>query len=1163
MRAARGGRAGGKDVSGRRLDIARAPLARTTLVEAAAGTGKTWTIAALYVRLLLERRLRTADLLVLTFGRAATAELKSRIRARLVALRGLLESGDLESARESDDALVAHVARTSADPRADALWLALAVETFDQAPVYTIHSFCQRVLTEHAFESGAPFVTELAPDESALIAEVAQDFWRVELAGASPLWAQWLARAGITPDRLAADIAFLAQRPYAQVVGPGSVDLSALAAFEAAHAEAAAAWRADPSLSERFRGLFAANAYPARMRALHVLLDAEAPFPERPKDVAPFEQFTRAKLGKKAFDHPFVTAADRLWAALEPARAALAARVADLRARLAAHAREELPVRKRERGVVGYGDLILELSRALRGPRGAALAETLRQRHRAALLDEFQDTDPVQAEIFDRIYGGSEAPVYYVGDPKQAIYGFRGADVRAYLDARGRADTRLTLLTNRRSIPEQVRAVNALFARDNPFLAPDIGFESCEWHEQERPALALAQDFPAPFTFWFLPPDTGAVVGKGEAVGRVARATAAAIARLLAPGGGALGDRPLAGSDIAVLVGTHRHGAVIRRELSELGVASVTHGQDSVFATPEAAELGRVLLAVAEPGREPLVRAALATDLLGATGEDFARLAADERAWDAVLQRFAGYRDRAVTHGFIRMWRELVEAEGIPARLLRYADGERRLTNVQHLSDLLQAAAVRDGLDLDGLARYLERARAQPVEDAETEQLRLESDERLVRILTIHAAKGLEFEIVFCPFLWDGTLRSSRAAFAACHGPDGALIDTGSADFDVHLAANGEEERAERLRLAYVALTRARRRCVVAWGAVRDAGSAPLAWLVHGVRDGDLAARGEARLREDLDALVRAAPGAIAVTDLPETPGVAIAADGAAQPLAARPFAREIPAPWRVSSFSGLVARRPGVERPDHDAAAAVPPEAEEPPPRAAGAFALPRGADAGTLIHALFQHADFQRPDAPENAVLAERLLGEHGFERAWAATLARLLADVLHTPLDAAGRLRLADIVPRERKAELEFLFPVSGPPVALAPGIAAGPGFMKGYIDLVFAFEGRWYVADWKSNWLGATHADYGPERLADVMQAERYDLQSRLYAVALHRHLAARLPDYVFDTHFGGVYYLFVRGMQPANGPRTGVHFARPERGTLEQLSARFGGREGGA
>jgi exodeoxyribonuclease V beta subunit len=1145
-----------------RLDIAGAPLARTTLVEAAAGTGKTWTIAALYVRLLLERRLRTADLLVLTFGRAATAELKSRIRARLVQLRALLESGDLEAARGSDDALVAHLALTRVDRRADALWLALAVETFDQAPVYTIHSFCQRVLTEHAFESGAPFVTELAPDESALIAAVAQDFWRIEIAGASPLWAQWLARAGITPAKLAADVAFFAQRPYAQVIGPAGIDAAAVAEFEAAHAAAAAAWQRDPELEARFRALWAANLHAPRLRALRALLGPEAPFPERPKEIAPFEQFTRAKLGRKAFDHPFVAAADRLWAALEPARAALEGRAADLRARLATYAREALPARKRERGLVGYGDLLVELARALRGPRGAALAEVLRQRHRAALLDEFQDTDPVQAEIFRRIYAGSDAPVYYVGDPKQAIYGFRGADVRAYLEARDRADARLTLLVNRRSIPAQVRAVNALFARENPFLTPDIGFEPCDWHHQERPALALARDLPAPFTFWFVAPEAGAPVGKGEASARVARATAAEIAALLAPGAGTLGGRPLEGSDIAVLVGTHRQGGLVRRALADLGVASVTHGQESVFATAEAADVARILVAVAEPGRAARVRAALATDLLGATGEALARLAADAREWDGIVQRFAGYRDRAVAHGFIRMWRELVEVEGIPARLLRYADGERRLTNVQHLSDLLQAAAMRDGLDLDGLARYLDRARASPVEDAETEQLRLESDEHLVRILTVHAAKGLEFEIVFCPFLWDGAIRSARAAFAACHGPAGALIDTGSADFASHLAANQEEERSERLRLAYVALTRARQRCVVAWGAMRDAETSPLAWLVHGVREGDLAARGEARLREELDVLARGAAGAIAVTDLPDARGRPIAPHAAEQALAARPFTRVIPAPWRVSSFSGLVARRPGVERPDHDAAAGPPPEAEEAlPPDAASAFAFPRGADAGTLIHALFQHADFQRPDAPGNAALAQRLLDEHGLDRGWAGTLQRLLADVLRTPLDAAGRLRLADVGPPERKAELEFLFPVSGPAVALAPGMVAGPGFMKGYIDLVFAFEGRWYVADWKSNWLGGAHAHYAPERLAAVMHAERYDLQYLLYAVALHRHLASRLAGYAYDAHFGGVYYLFVRGMQPVNGSRTGVHFARPERAELERLSARFAGAEG--
>jgi exodeoxyribonuclease V beta subunit len=514
------------------------------------------------------------------------------------------------------------------------------------------------------------------------------------------------------------------------------------------------------------------------------------------------------------------------------------------------------------------------------------------------------------------------------------------------------------------------------------------------------------------------------------------------------------------------------------------------------------------------------------------------------------------------------MWRELVESEGVPARLLALPEGERRLTNLQHLSDLLQQAAAAGGLDVDALARLLCRAREGLFGDIDAQVLRLESDQRLVRVLTVHAAKGLEFPIVFCPFMWDGAVRAGRDGIAACHAEGAALLDVGSPAFDAHLAAARREEAAERLRHAYVALTRAKHRCIVAWGNVAEAGDAPLAWLVHGVRGTDaIAARGEDRLREDLAPLAAASGGAIAVVDLPPAAaGGGVRAGGIEPPiLAARRFDGRIPAPWRVSSFSGLVARRAS-EAPDYDALPPLPLARPEHVPRAAGdrsLYAFPRGMQAGTLIHTLFERVDFARPDAEPAHALVAQTLAAFDLDATWAPALRAMLADVLTTPLDAAGTLRLRDIAPRSRTAELEFLFPVQSGAPPLAMGAAPPRGFMKGYIDLVFTHRERWYVLDWKSNWLGDAPGDYAADRLAGTMRDAMYDLQYRLYTVALHRHLGARLPGYDYEMHFGGVYYLFVRGMHPSRGAATGVYFDRPARAEIEALSGQLSRPRGAA
>jgi exodeoxyribonuclease V beta subunit len=1218
------------------LDIWRAPLVGSELIEASAGTGKTWTICALTLRLLLERQLPIESILIVTYTRAATADLRRRVRQRLVeALIAL--SGDNDNDHHNDDAMLAELLRRwpSGEPRLQAqARLALAIESFDQAAIFTIHGFCQRVLAERAFESSRPFDAELMTDETPLVAACVRDVWRRHMATATPSWAGWLLGQIKGPAALHGELRGYLNRPYLQRRAPLAEPdcVTAEADFCSTVAVVKNDWSSvRDDVIRMFESALAAKALnggtyrTTTLDALYAALDAWATsswptldLPEKLELLTPAKLAEKTNKGKAALipDHPFYVSAAALLAAHAALTSAYAARLAQLRFDALAAVELALQERKRDSGRMAFDDLLGGLAEALHGPGAGALTAAMRGRWQAALIDEFQDADPIQYDIFSALFKsaelGSELALYFVGDPKQAIYGFRGADVAAYLEARRAATGRHLLSDNYRSDPPLIRAVNALFARAEPFLDAEVGYTPATWPatgpEKPRDHLEVdGEDDAAPLTLWFMDREDGSAkpITKTEAQTRSARATAAEVARLLnrAAGGEARmvsqrGARPLHGGDIAILVHDRFHASAHREALDALGIASVTFGQDSVFASPEAAEIERVLLAVAEPGREPLVRAAYATDLLGVRGDEFGESRAN--AWGARLQRCHDWHALARSHGFMRMWRQLLAEENVVARLLARPDGERRLTNVQHLAELLQQIALDDGLDVDGLARRLAAEREAGEGEGmagEDKQLRLESDARRVRILTIHSAKGLEFPIVFCPSLWNAKLRADKAAVVRFHdtASGAAILDFGSADIAEARQLALREEFAESLRLAYVALTRARHRCVVVCGNIKDAERSALAWLLHGpveppddlfaALDAHFAA-GDAALREDLERLqTRCAD--LRVLPLPDDEGNALAvADSAGRAAVARRFTAHVPAAWRVASFSGWLAQAHAwvtAEQPDHDglveisatqAATTAAPLA--PQPNDQSIFAFPRGARPGTLIHALFEHSDFAAPAQTS----IEPLLREAGYEVHWRASLLRLLTDVVTTPLDANG-LSLSAVARRRRLDELEFSFPLAAvTPLQLAAAIGSGEGadgwlmervaalsfgaaqgFMKGFMDLVFEHDGRWYIVDYKSNWLGATVDAYAPALLAAAMADECYDLQALLYTVALAQALQLRQPGFDYDTHFGGVRYLFVRGMGPATGTQRGVYSWRPSADLVDRVGALLLRREG--
>ncbi|HIP52892.1 MAG TPA: hypothetical protein EYH03_02615, partial [Chromatiales bacterium] len=560
-------------------ELFTAPLAGATLIEASAGTGKTYTITGLYLRLLVEMDLPVASILVMTFTNAATAELRERILARLIACREALEGG-------GNDEVAQGLVSACGDAATVRLRIQRAILEFDQAAVYTIHGFCQRVLADSAFRGALPFEMEMVSEQPERLQRVVDDYWARLVGESSPGFIQWLFEQGVDADRLFGELgAWMGKAGMEVVAAPMPTGLDAAeTAFEEAFRAAAGIWArergaivdllaADKSLNGNKYRKSSFDHWFAEMDAY--LGDAPGPWPER------FENFTRgmidASVKKNCMppEHPFFDACQRLFDARERLHDLYRQALSAHRAALMAFARQRLHEEKRGERVRTFDDLIGDLHQALHGTHGGRLAGLLRRRYRAALVDEFQDTDPLQYGILSRIYAGHPHPLFLVGDPKQAIYSFRGADVYAYLRARAETRQQYTLVQNWRSVLPLVMAVNRLFeGHERPFIDPRIGFHAVDAAGQKKAELRVKGDDPSVFRFRFLEAE-----GKQQNARRISEPivmdTATEIARLLqsaARGEAHIGETPLEAKDIAVLVRTRSQGRQVRQALQAAGI---------------------------------------------------------------------------------------------------------------------------------------------------------------------------------------------------------------------------------------------------------------------------------------------------------------------------------------------------------------------------------------------------------------------------------------------------------------------------------------------------------------------------------------------------------------------------------------------------------------
>ncbi|MDD5697840.1 MAG: exodeoxyribonuclease V subunit beta [Victivallaceae bacterium] len=1234
------------------FDILTHPLRAGTrsLIEASAGTGKTTALENLTLRLLIDgialpdgssRPVRLAEILLVTFTEAAAAELIRRVRENLLHALEILKNGSkIDSA-----AVTGKILLNSRTPRNEiALRLRLALLSFDENSIFTIHGFCQKILNHYTFESNRRFNLRLITDDRPFLDEVVNDYWRERFYVLEDELEQKIVKVSKWEPGILRDLLRRIQRaPLAEIPAPViHHELHEVYAEfrEYCHANRKLLYRlndrrenfvdskpgkVDKGFKQQLAdALNAFISFEDVFYLIRVFSQAEPAVRKSPKpDWSGFADPVPAA-GKLPKDFAgFLELAQKL-------DAAIAAYLAGLKFDFIDHVRNRgvLKRKKLEEGVLSFDDLLLDTYEALHSSE--RFRDLVRRDFPVLMLDEFQDTDTLQFRIFDRLFRNDESLMVMVGDPKQSIYQFRGADIFSYLQVSEQlaAGEKCTLNVNYRSDERLLAGLNTVFDLENPFIEASIRYSAAISAGGSRRRLVIADGSENDRRLKIM---TGGEKLAKDAAGKFFnRAVSNKIVSilLLARQTDEYG-RPLArfenedgrwepvrARDIAVLTARNEDAQAVYEQLANAGVQAALRQSGNIFKSNEATELLLLFNAIIQPGDPARVKSALAASLFGlqvsalealgnATGK------ADIETWqESFLALLEVWREK----GFIHMFFRLLESAQtkVKARLLSLPQGERRLTNLLQLMELLHQQAVLKQLSPTALIYWLHR-QITDSEDKEEHELRLESDDSAVKIMTVHKSKGLQFPIVFCTNLWQNTFISSRTKNKEkdffYHRPDenGRYtqyfeLDSPEADIEPSRLLYRREVLGELIRLAYVALTRAENYCCfTVWDNVERIAASAVGYLAERPTPAELeellksgksagTQRGRQAWNEDADIEM------IAVSDADTGEMLKLTGSVAAPVWKTIPPLRAMPQDWGIMSFSALTADRrhdsdfrPGDDDEDFSC---VPPVSDREPDLFSGTLPLgdfPSGPAAGNCIHAIFAQFDLaavKSPDWRQNPQLERMIkdqlflagLIEGGSETAQFARsesrrydqICAMLENVLTCPLPGRdGTFFLADLETGCRQPEMEFFFPAGQVPDIGAvnallrhlgggeiAALTAGRGFVNGFIDLVFATGNRYYIIDWKSNNLGSHPDDYAESALALNMRENHYQLQAAIYLLALHKYLEHRLPDYDFNRHLGGVFYLYVRGMKN-DFPDTGIYRIEPDRKTLELAENLFG------
>ena len=1207
------------------------PLNAVSLIEASAGTGKTYTMGSLYLRLLLQAgenafpyALNVEQILVVTFTEMATEELKRKIRERIYdakqKLTAYLQTQD--SVVFGQDNFLRELVATITDLPLAIQRLTLAEQNMDLAAIYTIHGFCRRMLMQYAFNSGIHFSLELSGEEDELLLRLAQKIWREHFYSQPYAVVEFIQKNLVSPSNIVTKIKKFAgtelklpekRPPFFE--GTFEEFLSKINDYfhdiEDKEQKLKKLWK---DKSQEIRDLIDAELQkaipkdhkkinPSSFRKDHkskwfTLMNKWSEEPEAPQPDC-LKKFRQSEINKQAgskceefLTHVVFEEIDELhqWQ-VSFVKAPMFHFLKELNTQLAEY--------KLNHSEKSFHDLLRLLKDALYHPNNTEFAQMIRYQFPFAMIDEFQDTDAVQYQIFSKVYvepqrldPASDNGFIMIGDPKQAIYKFRGADIFTYFKAADEAQHRFNLGKNYRSHQDVVQCVNHLFdfTEQPPFLYDKIQFLP----------VAAKDDHPQ---FWLngeLEPVVRFYVDEASVKENMAKACAISIQHWLQSAVENTADfrsdekgieKTLKPESIAVLVRSRKEADLVKNALRRLGIASVFLSENSnVFDSNAAKDLLLILTACLNPFSERNILNAVATAIFAQTAADIQRIRLDENRWEYWVEKFIHYQKTWQKQGVLVMLHQLFLQEKITEKLYPTVDGKRLVTDLLHLAELLQEAATLNESEA-ALLRWFEK-QIQGEDRQNEQQVRLESELQLVKIVTIHKSKGLEYDLVWLPFVgYAAKTGSEHISTYYDQDRDEVLWDIdGSHEKDVK-----QEDFAEQLRLLYVALTRAKYQLNIG---VPKTFEKKWSALLYALTQGDIQTNDNLTAYDSLsllEKLVQRAPqGSVQISETTALKALDAPMQSETQaPLNAATFTGHIEQNWTVTSFSAIEAihqnKKYYKEQLAAESAVAFEPvfdggkdydfneqatetmaesvNHESAYPFGYSPFDFPHGIKIGTALHRFLEKYDFSQPLNEEKV---QKLCQWLQLEETWLPSLQQWMKAILDTPLSADDpTLKLNNLSRQQCVKEMQFYLKLNRafdvtvfnralqkhhhlPSETLQ--FDAIKGMLRGFMDLVFCHNGKYYLVDYKSNFLGVEPQNYVGKSLEQAMLANHYDWQYLFYTLALHRYLQQRDANYHYETHFGGVFYCFLRGMNGEN--QAGVFFDKPDYALIQALENLF-------
>ncbi|WP_348666573.1 exodeoxyribonuclease V subunit beta [Arsenophonus symbiont of Ornithomya chloropus] len=1184
------------------------PLYGQRLIEASAGTGKTYTIALLYLRLLLKignkyaffKRLNVKEILVLTFTESATNELRARIRHNIHQMRIACMRNGFGFSKES---IYQILLVSIVDRHAAAKWLLSAEHQMDEAAIYTIHGFCRSILSHNALESRMLFKQSIIKNESILQKQACFDFWRSNCYPLEYCISKIIADEWSGPEALLDEI-----KPYLQGEVPVFLNKSIKFQSITKHHKIIIntiniikkLWMLH--LNDFFSLIINSgiNKRVYNRRNLLIWLDIVTTWAKShtidyktPKELVRFSQLeliNKTSIDNEIPKHEVFCAIDKFLKKTRTLRNIFISKaIIDVR--------KIIMKEKTKRQEIGFDDLLDRLEYTLNQKNNKRLKNMIRNRYPVVMIDEYQDTDSKQNKIFKSIYDGHQySGIFFIGDPKQAIYSFRGADIFSYIKAKNKIQSHYKLDTNWRSSSNMVAAINHLFSRvKNPFLFKQIPFHVVNsGYANQNLGLIHKKEKVSALNFNYFDKDQ---VSTTEYQKIMAYQCASQIYYWLIGGDNRTTwlykndqKKILTASDIMILVRNRRESKIIQEELRKFNISSVfLSNYESVFSTSDARDLLWLLQAVLSPEKEETLRRSLATSLMGLSAKEIEEFNKNDNELEIWIREFHHYSLIWERYGISAMFRCMIHNQRIAKHLLKdNTNGERRLMDVMHLFELLQESELEFD-NKHAIIRWLAQKIDKPDPLLENQQRRLESNKNFISISTIHKSKGLEYPIVWLPFI----CQFSQKKLAIFHERKNFQICLDLTDNPKSLKLADEERLAEDLRLLYVALTRAIYHCSVGIAPLykkrhtektcnTDLHKSALGYLLQKGKQGNATL-----LFDNLRSLVNKHIGIKLINNIKIFSSYCCKKNRVVK-LLAKNFSGKIDDIWRVTSYSklknndiftlsnkvldnnlnfDLKLQNLNFELKKYQYSNNYLYQKKE---SKKNVYTFPKGVIAGNFMHSILEVLPFNK--VPKESWLIERLEAV-GFSSEWASMLKIWLINIFNVPL-IEDNFKLSNILSEHRLNEMKFCFSIKN---ILHPSLLDNlahrydvlskncpplnfeqvKGVLKGYIDLIVFWKKKFYLIDYKSNWLGEDSFAYNQQAIKKSMIYHRYDLQYQLYTLAIHRYLRNRVPDYDYKTHFGGVIYLFLRGIYNKNSHGYGIYYNLPVYSFIDSLDKLFG------